>query len=110
MAYQAQTNKLDAREYRMHEVERLRDQACEPDRRALRADLQATVREALQQLPEKYRRTLQLLYLDRDNATIEQVADQLHISPRKVSQMKNRALSILRNSSLTDVLKEHYRE
>ena len=78
----------------LEEVERLVDEGAGPDEAAATEEECALVREALEQLPEKYRMPLVLFY--REGESVREVAATLQISEDAVKQRLSRAREMLR--------------
>jgi len=73
-------------------LERLEDD----DIRLLMADDRIVVEQAIEQLPERQQRILELRF--NDDMTQSEIADEIGISQMHVSRLLNRALASLRES------------
>jgi RNA polymerase sigma factor (sigma-70 family) len=93
-SFRSQKRDIISKAASMEQVEDAEIRDSEPTETAITTEQQAVVREALQQIPTKYREPLVLFY--RQEQSIKEVAEQLELTEEAVKQRLSRGRNLLK--------------
>jgi RNA polymerase sigma factor (sigma-70 family) len=93
-SFRHQKRDLISKAVSIDHVEDLETSGSEPTEKAITAEQKAVVRQALEQIPLKYREPLVLFY--RQEQSVKQVAGQLELSEQAVKQRLSRGRNMLK--------------
>jgi len=93
-SFRSQKRDLISKSASMDQIEDVGTEDSGPVEKAITKERQAVVRQAIQQIPEKYREPLVLFY--RQQQSVKDVAEQLQLSESVVKQRLSRGRKLLR--------------